>query len=46
MVLATVCAMLGLYVIAVVFARRADRSDKQKVSDLRVNEFLMVLSRS
>ena len=30
-VLATVCAMLGLYVIAVVFARWADRSDRQKV---------------
>ena len=32
-VLATVCTMLGLYVIAVVFARRADRCDKQKVSN-------------
>lgn len=31
-VIGTVCAMLGLYAITVVFARRADRSDSQKVS--------------
>ena len=30
-VLGTVCAMLGLYVIAVIFARKADRSDTHKV---------------
>lgn len=32
LVLGTVYVMLGLYIIAAVFARRADRSDCQKVS--------------
>ena len=32
LVLGTVCAIFGLYVIATVFARRADRNDFQKVS--------------
>lgn len=33
-VIGTVCAIFGLYTIAVVFARRADRSDSQKVSNV------------
>ena len=32
LVLGTVCVILGLYIIAAVFARRADRNDSQKVS--------------
>ena len=31
-VLATVCSMLLIYLIGLVFTRRADRQDKQKVS--------------
>ena len=31
LVLKTVCVILGLYIIAAVFARRADRNDSQKV---------------
>lgn len=31
-VLATVCFMLVLYTIGLIFTRRADRRDKQKVS--------------
>lgn len=34
-VLGTVCAMLGIYLIVVVFARRADQSDRQKVRKRR-----------
>lgn len=30
-VLATLCTIFGLYIVTVVFARRADRNDKQKV---------------
>lgn len=36
LVLSTVCVMLGLYLVAAVFARRADRSDSQKVSIIRI----------
>lgn len=32
-VLATVCSVLLLYTIGLIFTRRADRRDKQKVSD-------------
>lgn len=34
-VLATVCTMLVLYIIGLMFTRRADRRDKQKVSNHR-----------
>lgn len=34
-VLGTVCAMLGISLIVVVFARRADQSDRQKVRKRR-----------
>lgn len=34
-VLGTVCAMLGIYLIVVVLARRADQSDRQKVRKRR-----------
>ncbi|XP_068681978.1 polycystin-1-like protein 2 isoform X4 [Montipora foliosa] len=34
LVLGTVCAIFGLYVIATVFARRADRNDFQKVTQV------------
>lgn len=32
-VLATVCSMLLVYIIGLIFTRRADRRDKQKVSN-------------
>ena len=32
-VLVTVCSVLLLYTIGLIFTRRADRRDKQKVSD-------------
>ena len=41
-VIGTVCAMLGLYAIAVVFARRADRSDSQKVSIFKINNIKVI----
>ena len=31
-VLATVCSMLGLYVVGLIFARRADKKDLSKVN--------------
>lgn len=31
-VLATICSMLGLYVVGLVFARRADKKDLSKVN--------------
>lgn len=31
-VLATVCSMLGLYLVGLMFARRADNNDESKVS--------------
>ncbi|XP_074631330.1 polycystin-1-like protein 2 isoform X3 [Acropora palmata] len=34
LVLKTVCVILGLYIIAAVFARRADRNDSQKVTQV------------
>ena len=45
LVLGTVCVMLGLYVIAAVFARRADRSDSQKVSIIRMKSYGCKLGR-
>ena len=33
-VLATVCSMLGLYVVGLIFARRADKKDLSKVKFL------------
>ena len=40
-VLATVCSIFGLYAFGLVFARRADKKDEQKVSlvDLSTNMF-------
>lgn len=39
-VLATVCSMLLIYLIGLVFTRRADRQDKQKVSKMVAIIFL------
>ena len=35
-VLATVCSMLGLYVVGLVFARRADKKDESKVQKVLI----------
>ena len=42
-VLTTVCSVLLLYIIGLVFTRRADRQDKQKVSS---HSSLLLLCRS
>ena len=36
MVLATVCAIFGLYFVGLVFARKADKKDEMKVGRLMV----------
>lgn len=35
-VLATVCSMLGFYVVGLIFARRADKKDESKVNKVPI----------